>query len=158
MSLWVDIKILFGQQTVHYLKLCPSHNELNFCRQYFLKYSFESILRNYENISWSKNLMLIQMMIMMTIWCFTSLSTLFKSYLNDERLCAMKCRTNVKKTYDANFAISQMEAFYSHLLLSRSSRDSLKYFKIYVPRHIRFAELRKKITKQSNGHISQMNM
>ena len=33
---------------------------------------------------------------------------------------------------------------YSRLLLSRIPRDSLKYFKISVPRHIRFAELRKK--------------
>ena len=33
---------------------------------------------------------------------------------------------------------------YSRLLLSRSPRDSLKYFEISIPRHIRFAELRNK--------------
>ena len=33
---------------------------------------------------------------------------------------------------------------YSRLSLSRSPRDFLKYFEISVPRHIRFAELRKK--------------
>ena len=44
---------------------------------------------------------------------------------------------------------------HSRLPLSRSPRDSLKYFEISVTRHIRFAELRKNI---SNSHISQMNM
>ena len=34
--------------------------------------------------------------------------------------------------------------FYSRLWLSQSPRYSLKYFEISVPRHIRFAELRKK--------------
>ena len=34
----------------------------------------------------------------------------------------------------------------SRVSLSRSSRDSLKQFEISVPRHIRFAELRKKIS------------
>ena len=34
---------------------------------------------------------------------------------------------------------------YSRLSLSRIPRDSLKYFEISVVRHIRFAELRKKI-------------
>ena len=33
---------------------------------------------------------------------------------------------------------------YSRLSLSRTPRDSLKYFEISVVRHIRFAELRKK--------------
>ena len=33
---------------------------------------------------------------------------------------------------------------YSRLSLSRSPRDFVKYFEIAVPRHIRFAELRKK--------------
>ena len=33
---------------------------------------------------------------------------------------------------------------YSRLSLSRTQRDSLKYFEISVVRHIRFAELRKK--------------
>ena len=33
---------------------------------------------------------------------------------------------------------------YSRLSLFRIPRDSLKYFEIFVPRHIRFAELRKK--------------
>ena len=45
---------------------------------------------------------------------------------------------------------------YSWLSLSRSQRDSLKYFEISVPRHIIFAELRKK--DKSNNHSSQMNM
>ena len=36
---------------------------------------------------------------------------------------------------------------YSQLSLSQSPRDSLKYFEISVPRHIRFAEL-KKINEQ----------
>ena len=36
---------------------------------------------------------------------------------------------------------------YSWLSLSRIPRDSLKYFEISVPRHIRFAELRKKIIR-----------
>ena len=35
-------------------------------------------------------------------------------------------------------------ALYSRLSLSRIPRDSLKYFEISVPRHIRIAELRKK--------------
>ena len=34
--------------------------------------------------------------------------------------------------------------WYSRLSLSRITRDSLKYIEISVPRHIRFAELRKK--------------
>ena len=36
---------------------------------------------------------------------------------------------------------------YHRLSLSRRPRDSLKYFEISVPRHIRFAELRKKINR-----------
>ena len=39
---------------------------------------------------------------------------------------------------------------YSRLSLSRIPRDSLKYFEISVPRHIRFAELRK---NNLNNHI-----
>ena len=39
---------------------------------------------------------------------------------------------------------------YSRLSLSRIPRDFLKYFEIAVPRHIRFAELRK---NNSNNHI-----
>ena len=39
---------------------------------------------------------------------------------------------------------------YSRLSLSRIPRDSLKYFEISVPRHIRFAEFRK---KYSINHI-----
>ena len=42
--------------------------------------------------------------------------------------------------FNPNPAIS----IYSQLSLSRIPRDSLKYFEISVPRHIRFAELRKK--------------
>ena len=36
-----------------------------------------------------------------------------------------------------------MQMIYSRLSLSRTPRDSLKYFEISVLRHIRFAELRK---------------
>ena len=38
----------------------------------------------------------------------------------------------------------QFSIIYSRLSLSRILRDSLKYFEISVPRHIRFAEFRKK--------------
>ena len=48
-----------------------------------------------------------------------------------------------------------LESLYSRLSLSRSPRDSLKYFEIHVPRHIRFAQFRK---NESNKHISQMNL
>ena len=34
---------------------------------------------------------------------------------------------------------------YNRLSLSRIQRDSVEYFEISVPRHIRFAELRRKI-------------
>ena len=40
------------------------------------------------------------------------------------------------------------ELYYSRLLLSRIPRDSIKYFEISIPRHIRFAELRKKLFEQ----------
>ena len=36
-----------------------------------------------------------------------------------------------------------LKTFYSRLSLFRSPRDILKYFEISIPRHIRFAELRK---------------
>ena len=36
---------------------------------------------------------------------------------------------------------------YSRLSLSRNRRDSMKYFEISLPRHIRFADLRKKIIR-----------
>ena len=39
------------------------------------------------------------------------------------------------------------EVKYSRLSLSRSPRDSLKYFKISIPRHIRFVKLRKTINQ-----------
>ena len=39
---------------------------------------------------------------------------------------------------------------YSRLSLSRFPRDSLKYCEISVPRHIKFAEVRK---NNSNNHI-----
>ena len=38
-------------------------------------------------------------------------------------------------------------SWYSRLSLSRIPRDPLKYFEISVPRHTRFAELRKKIVR-----------
>ena len=37
-----------------------------------------------------------------------------------------------------------LKYIYSRLSLSQIPRDSLKYFEISVPRHVRFAELRKK--------------
>ena len=40
-----------------------------------------------------------------------------------------------------------VQNLYSRLSLSRSPRDSLEYFEISVPRHIRFAELRKTINR-----------
>ena len=40
--------------------------------------------------------------------------------------------------------VSVCYMIYNRLSLSRIPRDSLKYFEISVPRHIRFAELRKK--------------
>ena len=42
---------------------------------------------------------------------------------------------------------------YSRLSLSRSLRDSVKYFEISVPRNIRFAELRKKQPHFTNEHV-----
>ena len=42
---------------------------------------------------------------------------------------------------------------YSQLSLSRIPRDPLKYFEISVPRHIRFAELRK---NNLNNHITNI--
>ena len=43
---------------------------------------------------------------------------------------------------------------YSRLSLSRSPRDSLKYFEISLPRHIRFVELRKnKSIKHSTNEM-----
>ena len=47
---------------------------------------------------------------------------------------------------------------YSRLSLSRSLRDSLKYFEISVPRHIRFAELRKKINQTTTFHKRVCNL
>ena len=41
---------------------------------------------------------------------------------------------------------------YSPLSLSQGPRDALKYFEISVPRHIRFAELRKKINRTTTFH------
>ena len=46
--------------------------------------------------------------------------------------------------YDRNHYLLRRFKQYSRLSLSRTPRDSLKYFEISVVRHIRFAELRKK--------------
>ena len=43
-----------------------------------------------------------------------------------------------------NVSVKLKEIKYSRLSLSRIPRDSLKYFEISIPRHIRFAELKKK--------------
>ena len=40
-----------------------------------------------------------------------------------------------------------MYMYYSRLSLSRSPRDSLKYFEISVPQHTRFTELRRTINE-----------
>ena len=50
-----------------------------------------------------------------------------------------------------SFVPTKRERIYIRLSLPISPRDSLKYFEISVPRHIIFAELRKK----SNKHISK---
>ena len=58
---------------------------------------------------------------------------------------------HIQKTVDRElFSTNHVDIFlifpqniYSRLSLSRSPRDSLKYFMISVPLHIRFAELRK---------------
>ena len=44
-------------------------------------------------------------------------------------------------------AMSLVEFIYSRLSLSRIPRDSLKYFEISVPRHIRFCRIEEKITR-----------
>ena len=61
---------------------------------------------------------------------------MFYIYLNRRVFVMMK--------YDWLYTI------YSRLSLSRIPRDSMKYFEISVPRHIRFAESRK---NNSNNHI-----
>ena len=43
---------------------------------------------------------------------------------------------------------------YSRLSLSRIPKDSLKYFEIAVPRHIRFAELEKKQPHLTNLYVT----
>ena len=48
------------------------------------------------------------------------------------------------KTKQKKKKYKYMQINYSRLSLSRIPRDSLKYFEISVPGHIRFAELRKK--------------
>ena len=50
-------------------------------------------------------------------------------------------------TPSAEFLLYVGPTIYSRLSLSRIPRDSLKYFEISVPRHIRFEELRKKIIR-----------
>ena len=56
-------------------------------------------------------------------------------------------KLSVLVTCDLRVKVSASSPFmslYSRLTLSQIPRDSLKYFEISVPRHIRFAELRKK--------------
>ena len=52
-----------------------------------------------------------------------------------------RCTTCKKRKQQKN---NEKKTKYSRLSLSRTPRDSLKYFEISVVRHIRFAELRKK--------------
>ena len=51
--------------------------------------------------------------------------------------------TNVKTNF-----LGKIRKKYSRLSLSRIPRDSVKYFEISIPRHIRFAELRKQSIDQ----------
>ena len=51
-----------------------------------------------------------------------------------------------------NTHTSYSEYKYNRLKLSRSSRDSLKFFEISVPRHIRFVDLRNKINQTTKFH------
>ena len=54
-----------------------------------------------------------------------------------------------RKTWHVySFFVYCMKRNYGRLPLSRSQRDPLKHFEIFVPRHIRFAELRKKEFEQ----------
>ena len=68
---------------------------------------------------------------------------------------------NVHVFAKCNVCVSAIQLFYIHtypgflpiskyirLSLSRIPKDSIKYFEISVPRHIRFAELRKKLFEQ----------
>ena len=49
-----------------------------------------------------------------------------------------------KLLFPNKYRLNIPKSEYSRLSLSRIPRDSLKYFEISVPRHIRFAELRNK--------------
>ena len=51
---------------------------------------------------------------------------------------------NTQKNENRRIGSIKSSLKYSRLSLSRIPRDSLKYFEISVPRHIRFAEFRKK--------------
>ena len=60
------------------------------------------------------------------------------------------CRSTVVKIVligNLRWPSSGLYLLYSRLSLSRTPRDSFKYFEISVPRHIRFAELRKKLIR-----------
>ena len=52
------------------------------------------------------------------------------------------------RTHDMFYGRIKKKRVYSRLSLSRTPRDSMKYFEISVPRHIRFGELRKKVFEQ----------
>ena len=54
------------------------------------------------------------------------------------------CVPHKRMRIGVSVLFSELSFQYSRLSLSRSPRDSLKYFEISVPRHIRFAELKKK--------------
>ena len=54
------------------------------------------------------------------------------------------------------FRVNMVSSEYSRLSLSQSPRDSLKHFKISVPRHIRFAELRKTLNRTTT--FNKLNM
>ena len=73
----------------------------------------------------------------------------FCSVLEDEYHLVLECLiyshlgTFYTSIYLEIFWLDQI-CIYSRLSLSRIPRDSLKYFVLSVPRHIRLAELRKK--------------
>ena len=56
----------------------------------------------------------------------------------------VSCSQSGSTAFSRHQREEKMRNKYSRLSLSRIQRDSLKYFEISVPRHIRFAELRKK--------------